>query len=61
MIYVTGEIKFSQEVSPLTEYDEESMQEFMREMQAFMDLYAITRIDLSIDPYKFMQHKKEMR
>lgn len=61
MIYVTGEIKFSQDVSPLTEYDEESMQEFMREMQAFMDLYAITRIDLAIDPYKFMQHKKEMR
>lgn len=61
MIYVTGEIKFSQDVSPLTEYDEDSMQEFMREMQAFMDLYAITRIDLAIDPYKFMQHKKEMR
>lgn len=61
MIYVTGEIKFSQQVSPLSEYDDERMEEFMREMQSFMDLYAITRIDLSIDPYKFLEHKKEIR
>lgn len=61
MMYVTGEIKFSQEVSPLAEYDGEQMEEFMMEMQSFMDLYAITRIDLAIDPYKFMEHKNEIR
>jgi hypothetical protein len=61
MMYVIGEIKFSQEVSPLAEYDGEMMEEFMREMQSFMDLYAITRIDLAIDPYRFMEHKKEIR
>jgi hypothetical protein len=37
------------------------MEEFMKEFQGFMDLYAITRIDLSIDPYKYMQSKNEMR
>lgn len=61
MIYVTGEVKFSQSVSPLAEYNEEQMEEFMREMQSFMDLYAITRIDLAIDPYKFLEHKNEIR
>jgi hypothetical protein len=61
MIYVNGEIKFSQDISPLAEYDDEKMEEFMREFQGFMDLYAITRIDLSIDPYKYMQSKNEMR
>ena len=61
MIYVNGEIKFNTEVSPLAEYNEEQMEEFMREFQGFMDLYAITRVDLCIDPYKYMQFKKEMR
>lgn len=60
-MYVIGNIQFSQEVSPLAEYDGEMMEEFMREMQSFMDLYAITRIDLAIDPYRFMEHKKEIR
>lgn len=60
-MYVIGNIQFSQEVSPFAEYDGEMMEEFMREMQSFMDLYAITRIDLAIDPYRFMEHKKEIR
>jgi hypothetical protein len=60
MIYVTGDIKYNTELSPLAEFDDETMEEFMFKIQGFMDLYAITRIDIAIDPYKYLQYKKEI-
>lgn len=60
MIYVTGDIKYNTELSPLAEFDDETMEEFMFKIQDFMDLYAITRIDIAIDPYKYLQYKKEI-
>jgi hypothetical protein len=60
MIYVTGDIKYNTELSPLAEFDNETMEEFMFKIQGFMDLYAITRIDIAIDPYKYLQYKKEI-
>ena len=60
MIYVTGDIKYNTELSPLVEFDDETMEEFMFKIQGFMDLYAITRIDIAIDPYKYLQYKKEI-
>lgn len=60
MIYVTGDIKYNTELSPLVDYSEEQMEELMTKIQDFMDLYAITRVDISIDPYKYLQYKKEI-
>lgn len=60
MIYVTGDIKYNTELSPLVDYNEEQMEELMTKIQDFMDLYAITRVDISIDPYKYLQYKKEI-
>jgi hypothetical protein len=60
MIYVTGDIKYNTELSPLAEFDDETMEEFMFKIQGFMDLYSITRIDIAIDPYKYLQYKKEI-
>lgn len=60
MIYVTGDIKYNTELSPLVDYNEDQMEELMTKIQDFMDLYAITRVDISIDPYKYLQYKKEI-
>jgi len=60
MIYVTGDIKYNTELSPLVDYDDDQMEELMTKIQYFMDLYAITRVDISIDPYKYLQYKKEI-
>jgi hypothetical protein len=60
MIYVTGDIKYNTELSPLVDYDDDQMEELMTKIQDFMDLYAITRVDISIDPYKYLQYKKEI-
>lgn len=58
MTYIVGEVKFSSEISPLSN-DMVMGEIFLKELQDLMELWAVTRLDVSIDPYKFAEAKQQ--
>lgn len=58
MMYIQGDVKFNSEISPMTN-DIEMGQVFLKELQDLMELWAVTKLDVSVDPYKFMDSKRQ--
>jgi hypothetical protein len=59
MQYIVGDVKFNTDISPLQDGGTLTIHQFMNDLQDLMELYAVTRIDISIDPYKFAEYKNQ--
>lgn len=57
-MYIQGEVKFSSDISPMAN-DIVMGEIFLKELQDLMELWAVTKLDVSIDPYKFLESKNE--
>ncbi len=58
MMYIQGDVKFSSDISPLAN-DMVMGELFLKELQDLMELWAVTKLDVSIDPYKFLEAKQQ--
>lgn len=57
MQYIVGDVKFNTEISPLQDGGTLTLCQFMDDLQELMEIYAVTKIDISIDPYRFAEYK----
>lgn len=58
MQYIVGDVKFNTDISPLQDGGTLTVHQFMDDLQDLMELYAVTTINISIDPYKFIEAKQ---
>lgn len=57
-MYIQGDVKFSSDISPMAN-DLVMGEIFLKELQDLMELWAVTKLDVSIDPYKFLEAKQQ--
>ena len=50
--YLVGDIRFNTDITPIETKD--NAEEFLIELQELMNLYGVTKIDISIDIYKYL-------
>lgn len=49
--YLVGDVRFSEEITPIETKNTATL--FLLELESLMNLYAVVKVDISIDPYKF--------
>lgn len=59
MQYIVGDVKFNTDISPLQDGGLLTAEQFMNDLQDLMELYAVTTINVGIDPYKFIESKHQ--